>query len=1104
MATIDKENGIDDMTSGLEASDGVNRNATSLRGAGGVAARGVTIKPRKRPTAFELGANPTLVNARVLRLREQMAKAVTQRNYAQFLILMARFARFRILAFLGHLFAQTKETRHRDSAVRAQQRERSAAFELGADPALVKLELLRLREQMAEAVAHRKYAQILILLALFARLRQNAPAEAGDVIARQMVSDVGRKRIHAAAAKALEEEPDSPFLIYLHAVTLSKNGGYREASRDVHYAITKLAEREFLTDLAMKAAKTDFDVLRSAWRVVDLIAREDTGQIGTDEDGTSPDLVINHSTARARAVIEGWSLNFKEHLLQSKDEEGYLSACEMEFDRCASLIDGLRLIREMLRQGVRRRLTFHRSYETAERCYERVRGKFAAEPEAADVSVLAEREALALVLERTTAIEICRKLGRASDIEELKLGLLRLAEAGLHPSAIWHLLPYLVVSNGEVDAADWVSRSRELLRKLGSAPQKEGQLKAFLLWAMRVRAFEQAEDVMYKVSPTLATSPAALYFVNILQRQSRFTEALVVIKGIHAAMMAKPGRLNPFQHWSLIRRYGELSFLRHTSNAFVKVPQPRRPRGVIVVAPRNIDQLRKYPLVVLIELKRMGWAVVPLVEGLLPCELTGDPRIDLLNGCITMELGLRPAAARVFAPLEDFVAEPTKGEIRWSGLNLRHSMWEDARINRRAYDIDFTCPALAEYLQRLCDWTERVAQATVYAYRLFTRTEMRFGLMSLYNSRLPDSLFRFFCDRYGDPDRFFCLQTANGYENYFTNFSTKISTRCVVRNMTRDHDLRSASLPNPVLFDAYFEANKHLADEVTSRVAEQAQARLARAVPIVPDPQAEKCKRRVMNWRARGGRVAVLFGKVVCDSAVPFDGGPVHEDLRDWIRHSIEAVRGSTTMLLIKPHPHELNEQIATYLNQYFADLIDNNIPENVIILGHRWFDIGALKEFADLGLIYNGTTAVEMAMLGIPCILCNHFGPSDYSVGHIVPESAQHYEALLRFEIEPTIKADASIRATMWLEYMSNGRFAVDYRYHSRPMTNRVVYPPYWIDEDLASYFKNGDPNVTILAKRVVGEVAEPGADERIVAPPPLVKMTAGQFESASSGGSR
>src|SRR5204862_498482 len=88
--------------------------------------------------------------------------------------------------------------------------------------------------------------------------------------------------------------------------------------------------------------------------------------------------------------------------------------------------------------------------------------------------------------------------------------------------------------------------------------------------------------------------------------------------------------------------------------------------------------------------------------------------------------------------------------------------------------------------------------------------------------------------------------------------------------------------------------------KTTASDAVEAVAQGRRIPTKVIDPAAAESERRILEWRARGGKVACLFGRVVCDSAVPFDGGPVHSDLRDWLRHSIEAVRGSNTLLLIK------------------------------------------------------------------------------------------------------------------------------------------------------------------------------------------------------------
>ena len=95
--------------------------------------------------------------------------------------------------------------------------------------------------------------------------------------------------------------------------------------------------------------------------------------------------------------------------------------------------------------------------------------------------------------------------------------------------------------------------------------------------------------------------------------------------------------------------------------------------------------------------------------------------------------------------------------------------------------------------------------------------------------------------------------------------------------------------------------------------------------------------------------------------------------------------------------------------------------------------------------------------------------------MGHIVPQDRDHYTALLQSRTVPQGLPDMRARAALWLDYMSNGRFALDYRYHERPVTNKVVYPPHWIDEDVAGYFDSGDSNVTALAGRITGSHPEP-----------------------------
>src|SRR5690606_8189566 len=199
------------------------------------------------------------------------------------------------------------------------------------------------------------------------------------------------------------------------------------------------------------------------------------------------------------------------------------------------------------------------------------------------------------------------------------------------------------------------------------------------------------------------------------------------------------------------------------------------------------------------------------------------------------------------------------------------------------------------------------------------------------------------------------------------NFSRAFSTKCGLRNVTAHPELRTASFPIPAEFEAWYQTLGGRSERMLLQVRDTTKVRRSTRVTPTPPPEGLACLDRVRAWKANGGKVACAFGKVVCDMAAPTDGGPAHKNLKDWLNHTIESVRGSRTLLLIKPHPHELRNEIATFLTEHLVDLIEVDIPDNVIVTGQDWFDIHELGEWLDLGLIYNGTTAVELGLMNIP-----------------------------------------------------------------------------------------------------------------------------------------
>jgi len=337
-----------------------------------------------------------------------------------------------------------------------------------------------------------------------------------------------------------------------------------------------------------------------------------------------------------------------------------------------------------------------------------------------------------------------------------------------------------------------------------------------------------------------------------------------------------------------------------------------------------------------------------------------------------------------------------------------------------------------------------------------------------FRARIPDAVVHDWCARYGDPERFFCVQGANGYQNYFANFSEPVSSRMAVRNMTAAARLRSPSFPTAEEFTDFLERIRPEGPEMLHRVRDVTRLRRSARVGSHHPAAAEKLLQQVRRWRASGGKVACAFGKVVCDSGVPVDGGPAHRSMADWLNHTVATVAGSRTLLLVKPHPHERRNEIGAFLTETFEDLIEVPRSDNVRVLGHDWFDMADLDGVIDLGLVYNGTSAIELGLLGIPAILCSHYASLDYPIGQCVPRDRAHYERLVRFEEAAEVAPDLPLRAAAWLHYLSGDERIKDYRYHARPITNRSINPPWWFEDDLAAHHSERDPAIASLADEI------------------------------------
>lgn len=967
----------------------------------------------------------------------------------------------------------------------------------------------RLRHaKLLRYVKTRDFQKIFGILAELEKAQQPGPIEVGRLISKEIVKESGRRLLLKAARPVRKKYPRSVYLMHIVTMCEAMLGDYRQASQK----LARELARPHLADDPKE--KRRFTALRNCWRTVDLIARdqmdfvEDSadynnvmetsdaklgeaarngqgpgiGEYDTATDGASPEGVDTlaengqplSAAADAAAAVESLSeapenvqqlLRFKEHYLQGRLHTEYLEACDHDFADAATLMAKLQVIGEMLRQGVRRVSSYADAYDLATK---RLLEVFAADDDIFRRDAKAAGSLREVVSELCMMLRLTRKLGLSEESARIVERLVSLSKKLTYKPFLWAGAAEVSDDGADLEHANQIISNISVFQ-----PKTWTDIRGYFRWAKFSGKYNQADKMFARLSPALRLTPPVMDYVNILERRGNFDKALEITYDVHGHLLSNPAKVNSVLSHSLINRVGELRFLAKTASLFKSIPQPTEPKGIVLLTPRNISQLRLHPLMVLTEMKRQGWAVIPTVEGILPRQLTGNPALDVMNGAIMRTAAIHPSRAEMLRDVDDFEFDASKGHLRWKNIDLSHSIWEDSAINRRMYNVDYGCPALRSYLSGLTDWTRSTARILDYAYKLHQETGLKVATMALYNSRLPDSLHRLFCNEYGNPESFFALHAANGYQNYFTNFSTNVSQRFVLRNMTRASQVRSASFPVPENFERYYQDNRARLPEMLERFAGVTKIKRSTTGLETKPLEVIEASEKIAQWREKGGKVVCAFGKVVCDSSVPFDGGPAHASMKDWINDCVRAVKNSNTLLLIKPHPHEMNNSIATFPNEFFTDLITEPLNDNVMILGHRWFDMYDMKDRIDLGLIYNGTTAIELGIMGIPCVLAGHFAPIDYPIGHAVPKNRQDFRRMLRFRKTAVVAPDIVERAACWLDYMANDQFTLSYRYHARPVTNKTLYPPKWFAEDLK---KDHDEHVIELTARAFGEAFEPG----------------------------
>ncbi|WP_152529522.1 hypothetical protein [Aliihoeflea sp. 2WW] len=328
----------------------------------------------------------------------------------------------------------------------------------------------------------------------------------------------------------------------------------------------------------------------------------------------------------------------------------------------------------------------------------------------------------------------------------------------------------------------------------------------------------------------------------------------------------------------------------------------------------------------------------------------------------------------------------------------------------------------------------------------------------------PWGIPREWCNVVGRDFDIHVVALSAGYENYYSNLSTREAATLAVEDLTAHPDVRTPLLGGAERFKQFTSNFPDVLDFADEEVFSWITQNRSKTVPS----DFSEIKDRILSVRSRGGKVFVAFGKVSIDFAAPGDGGLAHGDFVEWINHLIDGISKTDNLLLIKPHPHELREEIVMGGVQLLRDLVPADLPGNAVFLPHDGLNTHELAEIVDAAFLWNGTASVEFPVLGVPVFQASVWGPRDYPVGLDILETREAYERVLSGQSSVGVSEETRRKAAAFLRFMKSEYVSMPYRYVRRAAINDYIGPPRFYEEDLDDLLTEGDPIMDEIISRI------------------------------------
>lgn len=549
-----------------------------------------------------------------------------------------------------------------------------------------------------------------------------------------------------------------------------------------------------------------------------------------------------------------------------------------------------------------------------------------------------------------------------------------------------------------------------------------------------------------------------------LREVSLYSRALKIYENLYVSSKTQARKK------SMLHEIDTIKFSQQTSRIINSVQQPKLPKGVVFLASLKDYYTLAMLAPVIVELKKQGYAFVDLCEGVTESQNTGIDFIDELSGSI-------PFAMHDGEQFYDWHIDWEGKKVQAEGINFYQGFYEWlTRYVRRYFVHPDISPAAMNLFNLQLLRSDSMLRAADKIFNNVVLKGIPVVILSGQPHAPPYSIMREYCMTKNHPLMSF-IYSSVAYESYFSNLGSKFATTMCVTDMTLYPEHRTPFLARKDQFDKWYDlnsANPEYLDKANqlinvNRVGSTSNEKELSVVSFIKE------------MKSQGKKIICAFGKVPVDLSVPYDGGPAHEDMADWITHTVKVCSEcEDVVLLVKPHPHELKPEIALDLVEGFNDLIKTTPGKNVVILGPRDINGHALAPYLDLALLYNGSSGLELTAQGVPVMMASYFGRLDYPVELLYPENREQYAEFIRNLNYAAPSDETRKKAAFLMCYMGTSEIAIPNDYSIRPVTNDRTGPIKWKKDKVERFLREGDENMSLVAKRVTEKVERELAKSR------------------------